>query len=325
MRLHHRLDSLMLTIGIGWAAFAVGAEVGPLRAGFRLAAGALDIRGWPALAVFLFGSRISQCARPWWCPLVLRTGHQRACWRSSNGRRSAWITAIVSGGVLLRDCVPAGAARRGFGTGPPAGRHRRAAPGGAVGGVFARGADGQEKWQFPISIGAATAIVVLLAGVRAGHARNAGSTRRPTSSRWALHSCSRWPPCSTSSAHPARWGSSCSASGPGAARVLERRRVRIGEWVLPATVIGIALLLQANLLRWLGPAGDLNALDIFDMGWRALVSLLWASIGAALTINGRRMARGCNGRRAQPSWWAQPSSSCSSISVRSGNSPTFSR
>ena len=68
------------------------------------------------------------------------------------------------------------------------------------------------------------------------------------------------------------------------------RLVRIGEWVLPATVIGVALLLQANLLRWLGPAGDLNALDIFDMGWRALVTLLWASIGAALTINARRMA-----------------------------------
>src|SRR5689334_24785318 len=55
------------------------------------------------------------------------------------------------------------------------------------------------------------------------------------------------------------------------------RRVRVGEWILPAAVIGAALVLQANLLRWLGPAGDLNALDIFDMDWRALVTLLWAS------------------------------------------------
>jgi uncharacterized membrane protein len=72
------------------------------------------------------------------------------------------------------------------------------------------------------------------------------------------------------------------------------RLVRIGEWLLPAFVIGVALLLQANLLRWLGPAGDLNAFDVFDMGWRALITLLWAAIGAALTINARRV-----GSRAQ--------------------------
>ena len=66
-------------------------------------------------------------------------------------------------------------------------------------------------------------------------------------------------------------------------------RVRVGHWILPATVIGVALVLQANLLRWLGPPGDLNALDVARMNWPTLVSLLWASIGAALTIWARRV------------------------------------
>jgi uncharacterized membrane protein len=51
----------------------------------------------------------------------------------------------------------------------------------------------------------------------------------------------------------------------------------------------VALVLQANLLRWLGPAGDLNALDVARMDWPTIVSLLWASIGAALTIWARRV------------------------------------
>jgi hypothetical protein len=66
-------------------------------------------------------------------------------------------------------------------------------------------------------------------------------------------------------------------------------RVRVGHWILPATVIGVAVVLQANLLRWLGPPGELNALDVARMNWPTLVSLLWASIGAALTIRARRV------------------------------------
>jgi hypothetical protein len=63
----------------------------------------------------------------------------------------------------------------------------------------------------------------------------------------------------------------------------------VGHWIIPATVVGVALVLQANLLRWLGPPGHLNALDVAKMNWPTLVSLLWASIGAGLTIWGRRV------------------------------------
>jgi hypothetical protein len=66
------------------------------------------------------------------------------------------------------------------------------------------------------------------------------------------------------------------------------KRVRVGEWVFPIAVIGSALTLQSNLLRWLGPPGDLTAMSVARMDWPTLVSLLWASIGAALTISARR-------------------------------------
>ena len=72
------------------------------------------------------------------------------------------------------------------------------------------------------------------------------------------------------------------------------RRSAAANWLVPATVIGVALLLQANLLRLLGPAGELNALSVARMDWPTLVSLLWASIGASLTIIARRV-----GSRAQ--------------------------
>jgi hypothetical protein len=72
------------------------------------------------------------------------------------------------------------------------------------------------------------------------------------------------------------------------------RRREAANWIVPATVIGVALMLQASLLRMLGPAGELNALSVVKMDWPTLVSLLWASIGASLTIIARRV-----GSRAQ--------------------------
>jgi len=64
----------------------------------------------------------------------------------------------------------------------------------------------------------------------------------------------------------------------------------VGEWIGPACIIGAALLLQANLLRLFGPPGDLTLGDIARMQWPALVSLLWAAMGAALTVWGRQSA-----------------------------------
>jgi uncharacterized membrane protein len=56
----------------------------------------------------------------------------------------------------------------------------------------------------------------------------------------------------------------------------------------PVAIIGAALLLQAHLLRWFGPSGVLTIADITRMQWPTLVSLLWATMGATLTLWGRK-------------------------------------
>jgi hypothetical protein len=54
-------------------------------------------------------------------------------------------------------------------------------------------------------------------------------------------------------------------------------------------VAGVALLIQANLMRLLGPAGDMNISDVLALKWPAVVSLLWAVVGSVLTIWSRKV------------------------------------
>ena len=72
--------------------------------------------------------------------------------------------------------------------------------------------------------------------------------------------------------------------------VREDKAAPLPRWVVPGCVLGMALVIQAQLLRWLGPSGDLSLLDLVHMRFTALVSLLWASLGAVLTIWARRRA-----------------------------------
>jgi uncharacterized membrane protein len=67
-----------------------------------------------------------------------------------------------------------------------------------------------------------------------------------------------------------------------------------GDWT-GAACVGAALVLQANLLRLLGPPGTLSIADIADMKWPTLVSLLWATMGAVLTVLAR-------GKGSRPLW-----------------------
>jgi uncharacterized membrane protein len=292
VRLHHRLDSLMLTVSIGWAAFAVGGEVARLDL-----VSAWLLLHWvfaaAAIAMFFFGPRIPN-VRNLVGPLVFALGISAVLAQARTGGDIAWVAAIVAGVAMLAIALRPVMADEG------------AEPSRLLGAIgapiivalwmasYARGYGGL-PWQFPVCFGALAAVAVLFVGMRAG----------ARSRRWineaadifavglafvlalaTLFDIERAPSAMTLEV-------SCAAA-LGALAFWHGRRVRIGEWVLPAAVIGAALLLQANLLRWLGPPGDLDALDIFDMGWRALITLLWASIGAALTINARRV-----GSRAQ--------------------------
>ncbi len=60
------------------------------------------------------------------------------------------------------------------------------------------------------------------------------------------------------------------------------------ETLVIALVLCIALVVQANLLRLLGPPGDLDIGDILHLRFSAVLSLLWAIVGSALTIWSRR-------------------------------------
>jgi uncharacterized membrane protein len=60
------------------------------------------------------------------------------------------------------------------------------------------------------------------------------------------------------------------------------------RWLAPGSALGAALVLQAYLLRWLGPPGHLDLGAIARMRWPTLASLLWAGMGALLTYAGRR-------------------------------------
>jgi MFS family permease len=59
-------------------------------------------------------------------------------------------------------------------------------------------------------------------------------------------------------------------------------------WLTPLLAVAAALWIQAVFLRFFGPPGDLTLFDLTRTRWPALLSLLWASFGAALTIWGRR-------------------------------------
>jgi uncharacterized membrane protein len=292
VRLHHRLDSLMLTVSIGWAAFAIGGEVARLDL-----VSAWLLLHWvfaaAAIALFFFAPRIPN-VRNLVGPLVFALGLSAVLAQARSGGEVAWISAVIAGVAMLAIALRPVMADEG------------AEPSRLVGAIgaplvtalwmasYARGW-GQSHWQFPVSVGAATAVAVLFIGARS----------RVRSQRWINEAADIF---AVGLAFVLAMATLFDIERERSAMLLEvlcvaalgllaywnGRVVRVGEWILPAAVIGAALLLQANLLRWLGPPGELDALDIFDMDWRALITLLWASIGAALTINARRV-----GSRAQ--------------------------
>jgi hypothetical protein len=69
------------------------------------------------------------------------------------------------------------------------------------------------------------------------------------------------------------------------------------RWLAPGSALGVALVLQAYLLRWLGPPGSLDVWDIPRMRSPTLASLLWAIMGGLLTVWGRR-------HQSRPVWAA---------------------
>jgi uncharacterized membrane protein len=286
-RLRHTLDSMMLAVALGWTAFAFGAELARLdlvspwlivhwasvAAGFALYASGRRLPRFDMLAV----------------PLVLAIGLTGvlAQWRTPADL--AWASALFAGGALVAIALR------------PVAKDDGATPGRLLAAIAAPlvaalwiarvgGYTPDAHWQFPLAVATTFAAVILGLGMNAGE----------RSRRWLDEACDIF---GVGIAFVLAAAAIFDIERDASAVVLEiicvgvlvllavrgARRESAARWVVPAAVIGTALVLQANLLRWLGPPGDLNAFDVARMDWPTLVSLLWASIGAGLTIWARRV------------------------------------
>jgi uncharacterized membrane protein len=285
-RLRHPLDSLMLTVAIGWSAFAVGAEVSRL----DLVSAWLLLHWAIALALCILVAVAGRFPRAvnFMGPLLLALGFSALLAGVRTHDTLAWISALIAAVSML-----AVALRR-----PAEQEFDPSRMLGAIGApivtavwmaCYAPTLAGSQ-WQFPLAFGAACAVLTLLVAERAPQ----------RSERWFSEAADIFAVGFTFVLAAA----TIFDIGRGPAAILleltcvaglvriaawDGKRLSVGEWILPATVIGVALMLQANLLRWLGPpTGHLSLLSIARMNWPTLVSLLWASIGAALTIAARR-------------------------------------
>lgn len=82
---------------------------------------------------------------------------------------------------------------------------------------------------------------------------------------------------------------SCVA-GLALALLLRRKRGGVATALTVTLATGVALVLQAWLVRGLGPEGELGIGSLFKLRQPALISLLWAAMGCALTFWSRRSA-----------------------------------
>jgi uncharacterized membrane protein len=70
---------------------------------------------------------------------------------------------------------------------------------------------------------------------------------------------------------------------------MRHSRQRPIELLTATCMIGLALILQASLMRVLGPPGDLDITDVLRLQLSAVVSLLWAIAGMGLTLWSRKI------------------------------------
>jgi hypothetical protein len=283
-RLRHPLDGLMLTVGLGWTLFSVGSEVARLDlvSAWLLLHWALAL---VAFALFVLGPRFP-AAQARASVLVVALGLSALLAVGSTRGNLAWISAIVSGAAMLAIALRPGAEDEDRGAG-----RLLAALGVPV--VVASWTAGAMRgfafadWHGPMACAAASGLLVMMIAGRKEAAR-AWFARALEVYAFGFASL-------VVAATVFDIGRSAAAVllelvSVGALLRVARDERESGTWVVPALVIGIALVLQANLLRLLGPAGPLSALSVADMDWPTLVSLLWACMGAALTLNARRVS-----------------------------------
>ncbi|MCC2639246.1 MAG: hypothetical protein K0Q68_2965 [Moraxellaceae bacterium] len=288
-RIDQALDTLLLAVGILWAVIALGSEL----VRFNLATTALVLHWmllllalgmWvPGRKVLLADNNVSSLVIA-----ILTT----ALWASLGNLDVRVIAITLFATPLVLISIAVRPARLALDTRDQRfGAALMAPAAAAIWGFEVAGRSGIPHWQFGFVLAAVFALATLLAGSMVDRRRGA------------------WLDSATDVfgvAFAAQLGLATVfniARNPWAVMLeifclallalvvlIRRSRQRPVDLSLVACLMGLALIFQANIMRWLGPAGDMNFMDLFRLEWPSVVSLLWAVIGSALTLSSQRLA-----------------------------------
>jgi uncharacterized membrane protein len=287
-RIRQTLDTLLLAVGILWALIAIGSELVrldlaavPLILHWMLLLVAASL--WiPGRRVLVADSSVKALA-----VLIVAT----AAWSSvSTGADAAWVTLFVAPLVLL------GVAVRPQYVANDSSDERLAAAllapvvaamwGGRVGSLadFA-------VIPFAFNCAAAVGLVCLIAGRVARDHR--GKWLDNAVDLFGVAFASVLAGCTLIYISRSPWAISLeilTLIGLAGITWIRHGQQRPTDLSVAAWIVGLALLLQANLMRALSSADSLSVLDVLDLRWPAVVSLLWAALGGALTVWSRKVA-----------------------------------
>lgn len=284
-RVGQALDTLLLSVGVGWAIIAIGAEV--IR--WDLVSVALFLH-WAligaSLAVFLVRTRAA-AADSYVIPLAIGVAATAIFAADSAPPVAAWINLIAAPLALIALAVRPGDPER-----DSSGRVAAAIVVPIVAVIWAQRAGYSvdiRDGQFAVAAGMLAAVVTLLAA-RALPERSSGWLS-PITPLFGVTFAIILGVVTLFDIERHVWAVALALLCLGGLVLLaltSRDERDVADWLGPCCIVGGALLLQANLLRWLGPPGDLTVADVTRMDFPTVVSLLWAAIGAGLTVWGRR-------------------------------------
>lgn len=278
------LDTLLLAVGICWAIIAIGAEI----VRWDLVSFALIVH-WlliaAAIAVAVLGAR-APATESFVIPIAVAIA-ATAIFAGSAPIAATWITLCAAPLALIALAVRSGASDN-----DSSGRVAAAIVVPVVAALWAQRAGhdaGLTDGHFVLAIAALSAVATLLAG-RAFPERSVGWVPA-IAGIFAVGFAVTLATVTLLNIVRSPWAVGLELiclGGLGVLALKSHGTRDVGEWIGPACIIGAALLLQANLLRLFGPPGDMTLGDIAHMRLPTLVSLLWAAMGAALTVWGRQ-------------------------------------
>ena len=286
-RKNQALDTLLLATGIAWAVIAIGTEL----VRFRLATLPLVLH-WALLllaaSVWIPGRKLKFADNypGILCSLVVLTGW----WAATQASGSlGWVTAVAGVAAMLAMVVYQNTTTRTDTSGSLMPSVTAALLAGAWGWSL-YGPPSPGGLYFPLLLTAVAAALALVTGHYS--ARPFARSMEELTASFGTGFAALLAGCTL--LHIARdpWAITLELTClAGIALTTHIRNARGMSSLLGvmALVVGAVLVLQANLLRWLGPSGDLTALSIMDLRWPAVLSLLWAVLACTLTLWSRRI------------------------------------